>query len=1412
MTFDPTAPTAEDIAFGAMLTLESPPADLPPEQVDIVRGTLETYAADRRGKGLPLFPNRTAQANSARADYLQKLYTQPIEKTLAADAVAKLEQRKAIHPDPEEFQSREVNRAFLSALTQRQLTAADYDLTRDAYARQELKLTGPVTDKAVYGAIQNRFKEDESTRAATSAKITEVIQRQLATIGVEGESIQNTATTTAGARKNLYQPPTTEEREAFLETIPERSRAAVREQWNDHTREISRLFRQHAPLVQEIAKAVELVKASDDPEKAIWKDIAGWTAKLPEGKRERGVVLAMLSNTLANNPNIDRGFLARITSKLARGVNRFAVSTLQAGQAESRQVLRGAGASTDVTEFTSDANTEFLTRARELAGVVQGSGMDLHAATDNFLQSSAIAAAESAWMIPAAFHPVGQLAIQQSLMGDSIQKAATENPDVPEGLRTNAAFASGAAQAALETLSNTTGVKIMLGKLPRFAGVLNKFGVQSPAGRAALGFVAGAATTGGIEYTEEALQGATDLMFQSLAADLAGQKPDVDWGGYFKEWATAAGPEQKETLLAVSAFGMIAGAGASFNHFKYGAALARNKTFLRAHGFTEAEVRDITNTTDLDEASRKAAAAFEEAQRRGPTLTEDDKARLETERKAAIEILKARNEAIAQTGTPVVTPETNTFTEETEWIFSDPATGMQSRHPSEESAFIAWRDWSRTQDETALDTLRETAETDFLETLTAEGAAGEAVVVKDSRSKEMTPAIVQAEALAEQKTAEQDLRKATTPAQTRAAREKREAATGRLAGLKARLDVLLFDEGLTPAQAGDVFRTAVIKARTFSTNVMGRLAGFTVELFRGANLQDITEEFAEANMRNAVEQGFADPEIILDDIRRYESATGARIIDPAYQYDPANQIPLIEGFSKLARGVLLSERSSAALPSTVAKWIGIQLAMESASIELARDLGTAAEFREALGKGVVPPRLERQLRDSIGLDPAAQQRRLEKKMEEQLAAEAMGGFPEISDELRGKLPHPETLRAEGHPLVGEVRRIWESLKKSTKRRSKDGRVIDRTNEANAYFLPIGTMEDIDRVRQVLNQKGFDFENPADMLDALDASISYGKPFYGTASMGGETFAMVRGVPKFSAAEAKQAVADGFTYGPVYRFGTPNFDDVSKTDPEARQGAGYYFWPKEYDALRALGAYAMPGAGGYRTEDVQGQGLEATLQDVIDDGAISVAYLKDPVLDGGEVFVKSPEQIRLPSMGGESFSMSLPSDADYLAAVKAGDMERAQQMVDEAAKNAGYNQKAYHGTWRAGFTVFKELTHFSPEKTYADRYQSTSASSMGISGVKEATDQNTYEVFLKMQKPFDTRKPKVRKMFNDEYLGKWGNGTPIQERGLPDWTDSIDLAEWLNEEHSGEFDSFILDEGAEPTESGEVAVRPSRLFR
>ena len=53
-----------------------------------------------------------------------------------------------------------------------------------------------------------------------------------------------------------------------------------------------------------------------------------------------------------------------------------------------------------------------------------------------------------------------------------------------------------------------------------------------------------------------------------------------------------------------------------------------------------------------------------------------------------------------------------------------------------------------------------------------------------------------------------------------------------------------------------------------------------------------------------------------------------------------------------------------------------------------------------------------------------------------------------------------------------------------------------------------------------------------------------------------------------------------------------------------------------------------------------------------------------------------------------------ADDAYMQAVERGDMETAQRMVDEAAKRAGYNTEAWHGTTRSkSITIF----HTEPEE-------------------------------------------------------------------------------------------------------------------
>ena len=128
---------------------------------------------------------------------------------------------------------------------------------------------------------------------------------------------------------------------------------------------------------------------------------------------------------------------------------------------------------------------------------------------------------------------------------------------------------------------------------------------------------------------------------------------------------------------------------------------------------------------------------------------------------------------------------------------------------------------------------------------------------------------------------------------------------------------------------------------------------------------------------------------------------------------------------------------------------------------------------------------------------------------------------------------------------------------------------------------------------------------------------------------------------------------------------------------------------------------------------------------------------------------------------------------------------------------------YHGTPNANFTKFKSGSYFTQNMNYADNYKSLSASSISVK--KSAENPDIYTVYLNITKPFDTRNKKERDIFINEYYRKYGTGAPLSESGLPDWTDGLDLQEFI-EEMGYNYDGLILDEGATGGYGDEVVYR------
>lgn len=200
---------------------------------------------------------------------------------------------------------------------------------------------------------------------------------------------------------------------------------------------------------------------------------------------------------------------------------------------------------------------------------------------------------------------------------------------------------------------------------------------------------------------------------------------------------------------------------------------------------------------------------------------------------------------------------------------------------------------------------------------------------------------------------------------------------------------------------------------------------------------------------------------------------------------------------------------------------------------------------------------------------------------------------------------------------------------------------------------------------------------------------------------------------------------------------------------------------------------------------------------------------DGVYNGYDEYIAfEPTQIKSAKNNVGTFD---PFDPDVRYSLKENsDGERLTEQQQEYFKDSkvrdeeGRLMVMYHGTPNGNYDKFRSGTYFTPMADYAENYQNPSASSISVK--RNADNPTTFKAYLNMVKPFDTRNEAERKIFMEEYYRKFGTGAPLMESGLPDWTDGMDLQEFLQDEMGYDYDGLILDEGGVPDDNGGVKSR------
>lgn len=146
---------------------------------------------------------------------------------------------------------------------------------------------------------------------------------------------------------------------------------------------------------------------------------------------------------------------------------------------------------------------------------------------------------------------------------------------------------------------------------------------------------------------------------------------------------------------------------------------------------------------------------------------------------------------------------------------------------------------------------------------------------------------------------------------------------------------------------------------------------------------------------------------------------------------------------------------------------------------------------------------------------------------------------------------------------------------------------------------------------------------------------------------------------------------------------------------------------------------------------------------------------------------------------------------------------------DRAKAMGFDGGWYHGRYKDYDQINPERTFYTTKDAdYASQYSyEPTASSMGGKSMSDFDDlrPNVMPLMIKKNEILDTRTRAGQGVFKDDFYMQYGNGTPLTEKGLPDWVDAEDFGEMfsdLNREYKGVY----ADEGKIPTWDGGLKDR------
>jgi hypothetical protein len=260
--------------------------------------------------------------------------------------------------------------------------------------------------------------------------------------------------------------------------------------------------------------------------------------------------------------------------------------------------------------------------------------------------------------------------------------------------------------------------------------------------------------------------------------------------------------------------------------------------------------------------------------------------------------------------------------------------------------------------------------------------------------------------------------------------------------------------------------------------------------------------------------------------------------------------------------------------------------------------------------------------------------------------------------------------------------------------------------------------------------------------------------------------------------------------------------------EAQQAGRDMFAPDRSIMDRAASGAAMVGAGAMMLMPGGASSVRQGVESVVDAGVR--AY--DPSIVGSNAGNAIPdipatpaqEIARLLSEGranevtDELYAQADPQELHqlYTSGATGVDMPMDTPSRMARADEMGFDSDAFHGT-TSDFAAPKAGMDFytTPNFDYANIYAGSQFDEGG----------RVLPVMQRQGAILDTRTADGRQTFDDGFFMQYGNGTPITDKGVPDWTEGPDFGEMFSDNNLP-YAGVFLDEGKVPLGDGTLLDR------